>query len=316
MKQFLFAVAIASLAIIVVFAALPHSTQFMNVLHKTGHPLAFAAIALLVLLILRERRTFAAAPPWRIYLTALGITVLTGAATEIAQQFTHRDSSVIDVLRDTVGAIACLALTAAWSDARAISAPLWLSRGLIALGLIATVIAFAPLAWCITAYVQRERVFPVIAQLDSPLDMYFISENAGNVRRTDLPDRWARTIGEQALHVDIGAGQYPGMRVTEPHPHWRGFKTLAVDIANPGMAELAIVIRVHDRKHNNQFSDRFNRTFRISAGTRTTVLVPLQELEHGAKNRLLDLDAIAGLGIFSPRPVRDGDFFVSRIWLQ
>ncbi|MBL0122394.1 MAG: VanZ family protein [Betaproteobacteria bacterium] len=317
------AVAIGLLAALVVFAGLPSSTKFMHVLHKTGHPLAFGLIALLVLTLLTKRKGLLARPAWIRYLAAFIAAVVVGAVTEIGQLFTHRGASVVDVMYDAVGAIACLAGHAGILGGRIVPKPLGLWLGLLSVALLATAVALGPLIWCLAAYAERDARFPIMMQNPSALGMFFVSSDAGNVSITRLPGIGEGGGAQQndvneapVLKVAIDKGRYPGLQITEPFPKWSGYQALAVDIINPGESEMELVIRVHDRPHNFEYDDRFNRSIIIGARTRTTIMVPLQELQHGPKRRLLNLDAIANLAIFALHPVPNGAFYVSKIWLR
>ena len=131
-------IAIALLAAVVVFAELPHTTKFMHELHKAGHPVVFGAIALLLLSLLTSPASGKHDYRWRPYISAFGITIAIGAATEIAQQFTHRDSSIIDVMSDATGAAASLALHAAWFGATSVAREGKVRIACWTLGLLAT----------------------------------------------------------------------------------------------------------------------------------------------------------------------------------
>ena len=180
-------IAIALLAAVVVFADLPHTTKFMHELHKAGHPVVFGAIALLLLSLFANRANGKREYCWRHYFSAFGMTIAIGAATEIAQQFTHRDSSIVDVLSDATGAAACLALHAGWFGATSVAREPKVRIACWTLGLLATLTAAAPMTWCLVAYAWRDVQFPVIAQYRSAPDTYFISAEAGNTSTALLP---------------------------------------------------------------------------------------------------------------------------------
>ncbi len=318
-------VAITLLAALVVFKGLPNTTKFLHVLHKTGHPLAFGLIALLVFSLLAKRNFMLTRPPWVAYLAAFIITVLIGAATEIAQLFTHRDARLADVISDAIGATACLAGHAAAFGSGRLARPTGSRLGAALLALAAAGVSLAPLAWCVAAYAVRDAAFPVILENPSRLDMYFVATGAGNLsvmplpesaRPDALPADAASGNVITAVKVALDNGEYPGLSITEPYPRWSRYQSLAIDLTNPGPRDLHIVIRVHDRQHINQYDDRFNRDVILAAKSRNTILIPLHEIQHGAKRRLLNLDAIAGLNCFSPGPVPGGVFYVNRIWLS
>lgn len=315
-KNFVSVVVIALLAAMVIFTSLPKSTEFMLVLHKTGHPLVFGVTALLVLRLYMKFSGNESRPVWIAYLTAFAITVLLGAMTEIAQLFTHRNARTADVVSDAIGAIACLAGHAAIRGRRQPKIARSTRIALWSMAITAALVALAPLMWCMAAYTVRDMKFPAILDNSSQLASYFISKEAENVSVVPMPVQWLQRKDEYAFRVAIDHGPYPGLHVTEPYPRWNTYRTLAIDITHPGDAKLAIVVRVHDRKHNNEYNDRFNREITITAKTRTIIRVPLNDIQRGPKRRMLDMDAIADLNIFALGPVPNGEFLVSRIWLE
>ena len=315
-KNFGSVVVIALLAAMVVFTSLPKSTEFMLVLHKTGHPLVFGVTALLVLRLLMKFSGIASRPLWIAYLSAFAITVLLGAMTEIAQLFTHRNARVADVVSDAIGAVACLAGHAAIRGRRQPAIARGARIALWSIAVTAALVAMAPLMWCIAAYAVRAANFPVILHNTSRLDLYFVSKESGNISAVPMPAQWLQRNDSPAIRVAIDQGQYPGLHVTEPYPQWNTYRTLAIDITHPGDAKLTIVVRVHDRKHNDEYNDRFNREITIAAKTRTVFRVPLNDIQRGPKRRMLDMDAIADLNIFALGPVPNGEFLISRIWLE
>ena len=73
-------------------------------------------------------------------------------------------------------------------------------------------------------------------------------------------------------------------------------------------------IRVHDDKHNQDFSDRFNVKLQMRPGM-NRVEIPLSQIVSGPDSRQLDLANIAGIGVFVSK-LRDynrlkmGDIFL------
>ena len=309
-------VAIALLAAMVVFTALPQTTEFWHVLHKTGHPLAFGLTALLVLRLLTKFNRDAASPVWMPYVAAFLITVVLGAMTEIAQLFTHRNARVADVVSDAVGTLACLAGYAAFSLGRQSTKSTGLRLGLWLVAVFASIAAMAPLLWCLAAYTVRDAAFPMILHNPSRLGLYFISQEAGNVSVMPLPQDASQNVDGRVLRIAIDRGSYPGVHFTEPYPRWSKYQSLLMEVTNPGDTTLKMVVRVHDRQHNHDYNDRFNRDFAMAPKSKTTIKVSLQDIQRGSKRRLLNLDAIGGLMIFSLGAVPNGEFLISKVWLE
>lgn len=314
---------IAGLLALVVFAALPHTMRFFHLLQKLAHPVVFGAIALLVLALLR--------PTWRrstcqLYLAALLITVALGAATELLQFFTHRDPSVLDVLRDSLGAVTALAAWATGIAPRPTAKPAWPPRlAALAVALAGACVMLKPITIGLLAYGHRDLSYPVLAAFDSPLDQYFVSAlgthatgaAGAGLRRVAQPERWARAPGEQALSVPLAPGPWAGVSLDEPYPNWRGREALLVDLTNTAPTDLEISVRVHDRAHVYRYEDRYNGSWPLPGATRTVLRIALRDIEAAPRGRRMDLEHIAGVMIFLPgSPANPPALLVNRVWLE
>jgi VanZ family protein len=301
---------------LVVFAQLPHSTQLMHVIHKTGHPLVFGLVALIAARLMSLRLGMEQLHVGH-YLAALAIAVSLGALTEIAQVPLARGASLVDVLRDLIGAGAALSFLWVWKNrgkARRVHGARVAGVLLLAVSLIA--LAVGPMAWCVAAYINRDARLPVLAGFTSPLDTYFLSDDRAAVYGMRMPREWAQAPGEHAFRVlpkDMSAA---GFHMIEPHPDWRGYRVLAVDLTNPGDLPLRVFVRVHDVTHNWETRDRFNRTIDVPARTRLTTRFTLEEVRSAPRGRHMDLQRIAGLAVFAARRSKQREFLLSRIVLE
>lgn len=303
--------AILSLLSLVVFATFHEPTRFVHTLQKLAHPVTFGAVALLFLTLLRRRT------PRRVgsYVGAFALTVLCGAGTEVAQAFVHRDPSLLDVLRDALGAATALAGFATLvpgADARGRGG--WRVMGAL-FTVVGSAIMAAPILISLAAYARRDLGFPRLLEACSPLDRYFL-RGAGAVV-TVVPSTGPTTsLCGKALRVEFGTAPYAGIHLEEPYPDWRAAHSLVLDLRNPGDLDLSLVVRVHDVKHNFQFRDRFNREFILRAHQRLEVTIPTAEIEHAPADRLMDLSRIAGVAVFRDRGTMAGSFEVQSILLR
>jgi len=288
----------------------------MHVLHKTGHPLAFGAIAVLTLIFLQSGASITSVSIWPRYALAFGVAVMLGILTEVAQLFTNRGSSALDVLRDAVGATATLGIFSSVFIAQRISQRRSIRSVALIVGVAAAGVALAPLFWCAAAYVNREARFPVMLKIDTPLDSYFVSGTNNASSLVSVPASWARSHGEQALDITFKLGGSSGIQIIEPHPDWRGYQTLKLDITNASANDLPVAIRVHDRQHNWQYVDRFNRSIQLKALTRQIISVPIADIVHGPQSRTMDISHIANLAVFVWQPQSGGQFLLHSITLE
>jgi VanZ family protein len=295
---------------LVVFAKFSEPTRFAHTLQKLAHPVTFGAVALLFLTLRRQTpRRFGS------YVVAFTVTVLCGAGTEVAQAFVNRDPSLLDVLRDALGASTALAGFATLvpgADARG-------RRGWRVIGALFAFVGFAimvaPISVSLAAYARRDLLFPTLLEACSPLDRYFLGDGGADV--SVVPSTAPTTSPcSSALRVEFRTAPYAGIVLDEPYPDWRAAHTLVLGLRNPGELDLSLALRVHDRAHNLQFRDRFNREFILRAHERLEVSIPITEIEHAPADRLMDLSRIAGVAVFRYRGPMVGNFEVDGILLR
>ena len=308
--------AITALALVVVFAELPGRPLIFHALQKLAHPGVFAIIALGIL-VLERQRPRASRAIWLEYLVAAVVAVAIGGATELGQIFTHRDPSLRDVGLDARGAACALAFAAVF-DIRCRPAPRpgrW--RALyLTVGALLVAISLAPLAWTVAGYALRSGRFPVLFVPDTRLDLLFVSGGGARLERIPVPASLAHAPGELALRVPLLTRPYAGVSLDEPSADWSRYRSLAVEVTNPGHTDLDLNIRVHDRAHDFTVEDRFNATATIAPGHRQTLEFPLAAIRAAPRDRPLDLSHIAGVTLYRSAPNGPREFWLHRIELR
>jgi VanZ family protein len=296
-------VALPALALV---AQMPPHPQILAVLNNAAHAPVFGALAVVWLLLLRdvsplrERHRFA---------VAFVATVAIGGLIELIQPAIGRGAEWVDLLNDTLGAIAGLALTAALSSRRRWAA-------------LVVVVAATPVLWPVAessiAYATRAWEFPTVLGGDTRADRYFVHTRGAKSEPSVLPPQWSLDGDPRSLRIQIVGGNWPGITHSEPQPDWRAYSKLMLDMTNPESRPLRLTLRVHDRSHDNRASDRFNRTFTLTAAQRSVLAVPLSEIASAPEGRSLDLSRVAGVILFgdgSPQQVGHV-FYITRIWLE
>ena len=291
------------------------NTLLNRTLHNFAHGPVFGGVALVLLFGLRGQARFAAQPLVRQYVFVFGLAALLGLATEIAQRFTARDSSLEDLATDLLGAAGVLLLCAAFelgrrARARQVRATLVVA-GFLALGALSW-----PLVLTMHTYVERARAFPVIADFTQGVGLPFTFARNARVEIAPMPQRWAAADGERALQVQLQGADWPGIEIAEPSPDWSGYGQLAIELVNPNSFELAVSIRIDDRHHDFRFEDRYNATFRLAPLARTTLRIPLEEIESAPHGRKLDLRNVARVLMFRREALREEAFYLVRVELE
>jgi VanZ family protein len=312
---------LALLSLLLVIRISP-TTAWLHVALDAGHGPIFAAVAILLALLLEPAVASAEAadrPDWVRYRKVLVLCIALGALIEFLQGFEGRPPSLFDVMTDTAGAMVGLALWALGKRYFA-SAPHGSldpqSWAVIALGLVGiTFVLLRPLH-AATAYARRSAIFPAIAEFNRPVDLYFTTSAGVAAAITELPARWSKLPGERAMELRYAPGHPPAVQIVEPSGDWRGYDVIAADLTNSGPVVLSLVFRVLDARHDWSNEDRFNLPLLIPPMTRTTVRVALSAVEAAPASRRMDMSHIANVMIFGHEPAATGALYVTRIWLE
>ncbi len=294
----------AALLLLVVFVNPPTHTTFMYVVHKSAHPVVFAAIALIYIKLAQAN----GGEWWKPYVRGFGVVLACGVGTEVLQAFFNRDPLLEDVVRDAIGGSASLAIISLVQRSA-------LMRPVVrlAVSLLATAASFAvvyPLIWCVFAYANRDQLFPTILEYRSPLDTYFVKVWTGRVSGVRLPDEWAVHPNEKAIEISLETGK-PGIRLYETYPDWRGYRTVSVDATNPNAMPIDLVVRL-----NAESPDYCDVPFELNPRTRSTLKLHIDETRRAPQCRELNKRHVAGMSIFALKTMAGGRLYVSRVGLE
>jgi hypothetical protein len=189
------------------------------------------------------------------------LLALFGMLTEVLQRYTGRDASAQDLLGNLLGIGLAVALEARPRFGREAT-------------LCATVIAalcLLPLLWTLAAYAHRHYAAPVIWREGSMLLDRFV--------------KWRQ-------------GELPGLQINEPLRDWRAYEELQIVLRNPGGAAERVHVRVHDWQHNQDYRDRYNRTFMLPPQATTELRISVSEVAAAPAGRRMDLATMSSIIIF------------------
>jgi len=82
------------------------------------------------------------------------------------------------------------------------------------------------------------------------------------------------------------------------HNDWRGYGSLSFDVFLEGPTPLEITVRINDRKHNDEFTDRYNKGFRLHPGD-NHISIRLSDVKNAPRARMMDMGNITNICIFS-----------------
>jgi len=282
-RRLLYLLILFLIAALLLFVPLPiQPTYAGRTIENAGHTPLFFLVTFGVLFVMREHPRFQGV---RLYALAALVGAGAGFFSEVIQKPLARDASWEDVAADVVGVILALAVHALF-DRRA-KLPTWQRLGVVAVAMSCVAIFLTPIVRMARAYVHRNGQFPVIADFHSHIEKYWTLSFGVN-----------REIVDDALEVDLFADEFPGVSFHEPVPDWRGYRTLIIDLENPAPEPLHLGVRVHDRRHNYNFNDRFNRRYDLQAGERRTLRIALEDIRHGPRHRLMDMAHVSDITLF------------------
>jgi hypothetical protein len=251
-------------------------------IENAGHVPLFVLVTLACLVVLRRDFGFEGA---RLYAIAGLIGVGAGFLSEVIQRPLRRDASWEDVFADAIGVACALAFYAFFDRKTQMHRAVRFAS--LAIAVTCTLVYTAPLVRMTRAYLHRNAQFPVLADFRSSTELFWIV--GYGINRAKVGD---------ALEVEFQADEFPGASLHEPVADWSQYQTLVLDVENPDSLDLRLAVRVHDWRHNKRFVDRFNRTFDLRAGERREIRIPLEDIRHGPRNRLIDMRHISDITLF------------------
>ncbi len=316
-RQILFPAGVFLAAIIALLVPLPEKSVLFDELQNSGHSLLFGVLSLVALHGLRNIKRTSEAGFGRRYLFAFLVTICFGVFAEATQHFTGRDADPYDVLMDTVGALSFLCLY--WTiDPTQVElrqlAGRWRKTAVRILAGLALAAAFVvPAVWSV-ALLSRNHDFPRICDFDSYLSTRFVIPQESTLEVvTGLP-AWDSQEGRVGK-VIFSIGTYPGIRIDEPYPDWRGYNELFFSIYSENQDAIELGLRIDDSHHNFQPDDRFDTRFTVHPGT-NRFTIPLEKVRLGPANRETDMARITNIVIFSGRPTHPFVLYFGTIGLR
>ncbi|MDX1488533.1 MAG: VanZ family protein, partial [Acidiferrobacterales bacterium] len=262
--------------------------MLQQVLLDGSHIPVFGVIAVLVFFAMPARW----ANSRRIVIAGLAALAI-GATSEIVQLATPRHASIQDFKANVIGVVGSLLVTASFLGFGSLRLP---GRVALAVGGISLfAMGMLPLLTVSAAYVQRDRMFPMLFSPDARfMDVFVTTQNAtvGAVARA--------AQSTAAWEVTLHDGPWPGLIFHDLRSDWTGYSKLVISLGTSETRPLDVHIRVNDRRHalgEQPFRDRFNHSIRIAPGMHTFEF-PLSTIAGAPAGREMDLNQIETIVIF------------------
>lgn len=220
------------------------------------------------------------------------LCLLVGGLTEFFQSLVGREPSWQDVYHDVLGGL--LAVMMLSPQRKQLSAA---ARLLCQLPLLLLLVwGLLPLFRAVVDDFISWQQFPLLSGFETP----FEKNRWGGKSRRRI-DQDVVFSGRKSLRVELIAGRYPGVFLNHFPSDWRGYNELRMHLYNPNAVTLELHLRIHDQLHrtfDNLHRDRFNTQVELAPGW-NRVLVALPEVVNSPRERELDLQRVAGVGLYA-----------------
>jgi hypothetical protein len=97
------------------------------------------------------------------------------------------------------------------------------------------------------------------------------------------------THGAKSLRMELYPSSWPGLTPKLNVRNWRGFEAIGFDAYNPESNDIALALRIDDRKDFPDYDDRYNQSFILKPGM-NRLEIPFNNLVTSATKRKLDLE--------------------------
>jgi VanZ family protein len=315
-KTILLSAASIALPMAVLLVDLPQGSVFWRDLGNAGHVPVFGLLSLVLLGLFRRIRPQLADPI--LFGAAFLATAAFGVLTEFVQFFGPRDADLYDLLRDLAGAggflLIVLAVVSNWSKARTVGLR-WRRWTLLAAAVALLSAGLARFVITSLAFLERDRAFPYLTQFGQSWADTFLTTN--NAELSIAPDSVIKRFGanETVAQLMLYPADYPGLEIREPYPDWRGFDTLAFEVYSPDGRISNLQVRIHDRQHSGDYSDRFNRVVNLQSSA-LPVRIALSDIVGAPRGRNLDIGEVASIILFVHGLQDTGSLYISDLHLR
>jgi len=315
----LVAVILAGLAILD-YLQMPSNTFFWRSAFDFGHIPLFGVISISFLGLSKGLFRSKFKSRYIHYLIAFFLTSFLGVLTEALQYYSPRDADFMDVVRDTVGAICFLGFYLTFDGEKdknkdVLSPKIKNSiRVVVVLILIAALIPTGIWAY---AFICRANSLPVICDFESKWENKFLYSDFASLEIVKFP---MGIGGNKANHAEkIRFNAKPGVGsafyIEEPYPDWTSYKYFLFDIYSEYADPFNLMIRINDRTHNQDSSDRFNRKLIIEPGL-NNISIPLDAVRNAPETRQMDMHDIDLIIIFPKSPAENLVLYLDNIRLE
>lgn len=298
-------------------ARLPGHNHMWREITDFGHTPLFGVLSLIILgfftLILGDSKTNRV----YLYLAAFVTTTILGVITELLQIVGPRDADLWDIVRNIEGAASFLALYV-FVDRRVVKGTGILTKfrkHISIAGIIIFILSLVPTILWGATYFKRNALYPRIIVFDSSLFFRFLDTNYARLKAVDPPKEFASAVGEKVGKLTVYPGDYCGFEMEEPFPNWFHAHILEFNVYVPKDTTFSLSIRIDDKEHNLEFTDRYTGAFMLHQGE-NKISIPVGEIERAPETRHADIRNIDYIFVFVYKPFESFDIYFDEFILK
>lgn len=298
----------------------PSQTFLWKAANNFAHVPLFALVAILLLRGSRIWNKAATRTPLRHYCFAMVGVLAFALLTEALQSLSAtRHPELSDVGRDLLGAICALGWSVTGDQQMSGKLAQWRKcpRSVMIRSCVMLILglAFLPVVGWTYAYWDRAMRFPDILQFSSYWEMKFVQASDSDLQVVPPPAGWGKSVEDRVGRVTFHTKTYPGIRIAEPYPDWRGYSYFQLDIFSELSRPQSMVIRIDDFHHNNEYTDRFNKVITISPGL-NHIRIPIDDIRQALVGREMDLSAMKAVLLFAVNPPEAFSLYIDNVRLE
>jgi hypothetical protein len=289
--------------------------EWTSKIQDFGHVLFYFLLTFFSLTFLKNK-TNSISIRKRYFFTFIGINGI-GLFGEILQIPGPRDASFEDLVRDLSGVSGGLlwhALTD--SDVKIFKnlKPLFRKRLQY---LVVFLMSLYLIPLFLTGFIEynRKKVFPSICTFEHWWEIHDIEMTYAALQIVTVPEPWHNNTSKRTSLITFNNAEYPGISMFPLYPTWGGYSTFSFLIYSECQDTVALELRIHDNKHDEKYSDRFNTNISVIPG-QNSYNIPLNQIIHGPKYRLLDINNISEIILFAESYQKPFTLFIDEFSLK
>jgi len=269
-----------------------------------GHVMLFASITWIVLV---NRSRYLGMPEYRLLPIVILIVIGVSIAIELLQQSIGREGSVLDVLRNCLGATLAVVFRPAPGP---VGKP-WFRSIFRLMAILCLMILLYPLGVNTVDAIFAYRGLPVLADFETPFQL--VRWEGYRVESKNFGPH-----NNHVMQVKFPAAEFSSVKLKVLPANWTAYTQLKFRIYNLSSSDQTLHFRINDRFHaasNWDYHDRYNRILSLQPGW-NQIILSLEEVRVQPKNGVIDMTNIDKISFFTYRTTEDFTYYFDDILLD